>query len=227
MPIKINGDTYYRTAEAARTAGVTKSTLLRWVDDGIIKDASLRDRRGWRLFTEDDIKSIEDEASTVGRGKVVMVNHDGKGQAEINGDIEEAGIKIRVDGSHLTEALKACGRMVEVKLTKPYSPILLTLDGYQLLIMPVVTQEATEQQKGDSEAKQAHMEAQQAEPTTTDKVAAVVAEAEAIAAKVAQKPKRRHKAKEPVAVARNYPLSRNCPNDAGTVADRQKNSLIR
>jgi predicted site-specific integrase-resolvase len=65
MPIKINGDTYYRTAEAARMAGISRSTLLRWLDGGIIKDACRRDRRGWRLFTSDAIKRIEGEASKV------------------------------------------------------------------------------------------------------------------------------------------------------------------
>ena len=65
MPIRINGATYYRTADAARKAGISRSTLLRWVDDGVIKDASRRDRRGWRLFTEDAIKRIEDEACRV------------------------------------------------------------------------------------------------------------------------------------------------------------------
>ena len=65
MPIKINGNTYYRTAEAIQIAGISRSTLLRWLDGGIIKDASCRDRRGWRLFTESDIKRIEDEASKV------------------------------------------------------------------------------------------------------------------------------------------------------------------
>jgi len=65
MPIKINGDTYYRTSEAAQMAGISRSTLLRWLDESIIKDASHRDRRGWRLFTEGDIERIEDEASKV------------------------------------------------------------------------------------------------------------------------------------------------------------------
>ena len=63
MPIKIDGATYYKTAEAAWKAGISRSTLLRWISDGIIKDASRRDRRGWRLFSEDDIKRIKDEAS--------------------------------------------------------------------------------------------------------------------------------------------------------------------
>ena len=63
MPTKIDGATYYRTAEVAWKAGISRSTLLRWINDGIIKDTSRRDRRGWRLFSEDDIKRIKDEAS--------------------------------------------------------------------------------------------------------------------------------------------------------------------
>jgi excisionase family DNA binding protein len=65
MSIKINGEAYYRTSEAAQIAGISKSTLLRWLDDGIIKDASRRDRRGWRLFTEADIKRLEEEANKI------------------------------------------------------------------------------------------------------------------------------------------------------------------
>ncbi len=65
MSIKISGETYYRTSEVAQIAGISRSTLLRWLDDGIIKNASRRDRRGWRLFTEADIKRIEDEANRV------------------------------------------------------------------------------------------------------------------------------------------------------------------
>ena len=62
MPMKIKGQNYYRTSEAAQLAGISRSTLLRWLDDGIIKDESRRDRRGWRLFTEADIKKLEEEA---------------------------------------------------------------------------------------------------------------------------------------------------------------------
>ncbi|OGO05817.1 MAG: hypothetical protein A2Y60_06040 [Chloroflexi bacterium RBG_13_54_9] len=65
MPIRINGSIYYRTAEAARIAGVSRSTLLRWVEKGIIEDTPRRDRRGWRLFTEEAVKEIKREASTV------------------------------------------------------------------------------------------------------------------------------------------------------------------
>jgi excisionase family DNA binding protein len=65
MPTTICRETYYRTSEAAQLAGITRSTLLRWLDSGIIKDTPCRDRRGWRLFTEADIKRIEEEANRV------------------------------------------------------------------------------------------------------------------------------------------------------------------
>jgi excisionase family DNA binding protein len=65
MPIMINGETCYRTKEACRVVGISRSTLLRWLRSGIIKDASYRDRRGWRLFAEADIRRIETEANRV------------------------------------------------------------------------------------------------------------------------------------------------------------------
>jgi len=65
MPIRINGGTYYRTAEACAMVGVSKSTLLRWLGKGILKDTLPRDRRGWRLFTPEDVRIIEEEAYKV------------------------------------------------------------------------------------------------------------------------------------------------------------------
>jgi len=61
MTIKLNGERYYWTAEACRTAGISKNTFLRWVRDGTLADVAYRDRRGWRLFTEDDITRIKAE----------------------------------------------------------------------------------------------------------------------------------------------------------------------
>jgi excisionase family DNA binding protein len=65
MPVIIKGKKYYRTTEACQMAGVGRSTLLRWTRSGLLKDASHRDRRGWRLFTEADIKTIEDEVNHI------------------------------------------------------------------------------------------------------------------------------------------------------------------
>ena len=65
MSVTIKGRTYYRTKEACEMIGVSRSTLLRWLSTGVLKDVTLRDRRGWRLFTEIDLKSIESEANKV------------------------------------------------------------------------------------------------------------------------------------------------------------------
>jgi len=65
MPIILKGETYYRTSEACRIVGIGRSTLLRWLRAGILQDVPHRDRRGWRLFTEADVKRIEDEAQKV------------------------------------------------------------------------------------------------------------------------------------------------------------------
>jgi predicted site-specific integrase-resolvase len=57
MPIEIDGRTYYRTLEVCRKAGISRATLFRWINQGIFSTL-LRDRRGWRLFTEDDLNKI-------------------------------------------------------------------------------------------------------------------------------------------------------------------------
>jgi excisionase family DNA binding protein len=65
MPVIFNGETYYRTSEVCRMVGISRSTLLRWLKDGILDDVPHRDRRGWRLFMEADIKRIGEEAHKV------------------------------------------------------------------------------------------------------------------------------------------------------------------
>jgi excisionase family DNA binding protein len=55
--------TAYRTDEAARRIGCSKSTLLRWFREGRVADVA-RDRRGWRVFTEEDIRRIRQWAAT-------------------------------------------------------------------------------------------------------------------------------------------------------------------
>jgi len=63
MYITINNKKFYRTSEAAKRAGVSRSTLLRWYRTGTLKNSITRDRRGWRLFSEDDIEKIEAEVN--------------------------------------------------------------------------------------------------------------------------------------------------------------------
>ena len=83
-----------------------------------------------------------------------MANPDDKGQAELSADTDGQG-KVRIDGQYLAEALRACGGMVEFKLTSPLSPMLFTANGYQLVVMPMVTSEANkaEAERAKAEAK--------------------------------------------------------------------------
>jgi len=61
MPITINGQTYYKTLEACKLAGISKATFFRWLREGVIEDMAIKDRRGWRLFTKEDIERIRNE----------------------------------------------------------------------------------------------------------------------------------------------------------------------
>lgn len=65
MPIVINDQTYYRTAEVCRVIGISRNTLFRWLKEGIFSDVEYRDWRGWRLFTEEDLNKIQAEATRI------------------------------------------------------------------------------------------------------------------------------------------------------------------
>lgn len=64
MPIQINGQKYYRTSEACMKTDISRATLFRWLKVGVLKK-SCRDRRGWRLFTEEDLNKIQAEVNRV------------------------------------------------------------------------------------------------------------------------------------------------------------------
>jgi hypothetical protein len=112
-------------------------------------------------------------------GCMVMSNPDDKGETTITADIEGEPVKVRIDGGYLIAAMRACGGMVDFRLTDGKSPVLFTVDGYQLVVMPMLTAES-QKPKAEPEAE-------------------AVAEAEAIAEAEA-KPKRSRK-REKVAVA--------------------------
>ena len=48
----------FSTIEAANSIGVSKNTLLRWLDEGLIDDVQ-RDWRGWRVWMQRDIERIK------------------------------------------------------------------------------------------------------------------------------------------------------------------------
>ena len=120
----------------------------------------------------------------IGDGKILMANPDDKGGCEVSADTDGEAVKIRIDGQYLAEALRACGGMVEFKLSNGLSPMLFTVDGYQLVVMPMVTPEAQAKAKAEQAESPAEPEASQPEP----------------AEPVADKPKkaRRSRAKQPV-----------------------------
>jgi predicted site-specific integrase-resolvase len=62
MSITIEQKKYYRTKEACLKAGISKATYHRWVKQGVLSDSIMKDRRGWRLFSETDIENIRMEA---------------------------------------------------------------------------------------------------------------------------------------------------------------------
>jgi predicted site-specific integrase-resolvase len=67
MPITVINEIYFRTAEACKTAGISKNTFLRWVKKGLYPDVKYRDRRGWRLFTQEEMAALKAEANRISR----------------------------------------------------------------------------------------------------------------------------------------------------------------
>jgi len=65
MPVVINDQTYYRTAEVCRMIGISRNTLFRWLKEGIFSDVEYRDWRGWRLFTPAQLETIREKTSHV------------------------------------------------------------------------------------------------------------------------------------------------------------------
>jgi len=111
-----------------------------------------------------------------GTGSIVR----GAIEAEAQGEAMTA-----VNGAYLRQALKALGAMAELKVKDPQSPMLFSIDGYRIVVMPMAIGIGKKDSEGKPEA---------------------VAEAEEIVeVETEDKPKRpsvrRTKAKEPVAVA--------------------------
>jgi len=133
---------------------------------------------------------------TIGQGQMVIANTDDKGEVIVKADTDSEAF-IRVNGDYFADAMRAFGGMVDFSLSKAYSPMMFASDGFRVVVMPVMSHKATEQQKADSEAK---AEQPEAEPTAAELEAI---EAEAIADVIDEaeaKPKRSRK-REPVAVA--------------------------
>ena len=72
---------------------------------------------------------------TIGNGKVIMSCPDDKGQAVTSADTQGEG-RVRINGVYLSQALKACGGMVDLKLAREYQPVLFAAPNYTFLVLP-------------------------------------------------------------------------------------------
>ena len=59
MSFELGGRIFYTTGEACQLAGTSRDTFLRWVREGKFTDVEHRDRNGWRLFTEKDVRKLK------------------------------------------------------------------------------------------------------------------------------------------------------------------------
>jgi DNA-binding transcriptional MerR regulator len=64
MPREMNGKTYWSASEVCREVAISRPTLRRWLQGGILTRLH-RDRKGWRMFTEEDLEKIRLEATKV------------------------------------------------------------------------------------------------------------------------------------------------------------------
>jgi len=122
---------------------------------------------------------------TVKDGMMTLSAKDDTGVAQIEAEIEGEA-ETAVDARYLSQALKALGGMAQMKVNTPQAPILFTVDGYRLVVMPVVMPKAPKAvAEAEEVAKEAEAQAEgEGEAQTEDK----------------PKPRRKRKTKEPVAV---------------------------
>lgn len=59
MPMTVAGRSYYLLSEVSQLTGVSRSTIYRWMHQGLIAGGRFQDRRGWTLFTEEDMAEIK------------------------------------------------------------------------------------------------------------------------------------------------------------------------
>ena len=77
MPVAIDNQTYYRTAEVCRIVGICRNTLFKWLKEGVLADVEYRDWRGWRLFTAAQLETLRTKTN-----HVIAVNRRGQGSMQ-------------------------------------------------------------------------------------------------------------------------------------------------
>ena len=114
---------YYKTNELARLVGVSKNTLIRWEEEGLIPPP-MRDGRGWRVWSKDavekimELKKSKDFRKPLDNDKKLTVNIIGYGN----------------QGSVWAKNLKDSGALVNI-LLRPGSDSVRRVvnDGFEVL----------------------------------------------------------------------------------------------
>jgi len=58
MPKEISSQLFYSATETCERTGISRATLQRWLQKGVLNKIR-RDRRGFRLFTEEDLSVLK------------------------------------------------------------------------------------------------------------------------------------------------------------------------
>jgi DNA polymerase-3 subunit beta len=162
IPTEAQTEARFDTRELMR-AGMAVASL------GVAKDATIR------LYIEES--------------RVRLSSSDGAGEATIEAQTQGEA-KTALSARYLTQVLKALGGMAELKVNGTKDPILFTVDGYRLVVMPMFVQ------WGDEAEMPTEPVAEAEAPTEAETPTEPVAEAEA---PTEDKPRRSRK-REPVAV---------------------------
>jgi excisionase family DNA binding protein len=64
MPREINHLKFYSATEVCASIGISRATLQRWIQKGILTTIR-RDRRGFRLFTDEDLGILKAESDRI------------------------------------------------------------------------------------------------------------------------------------------------------------------
>jgi excisionase family DNA binding protein len=64
MPQNIDHHLFYSATETCVRTGISRATLQRWIKKGVLHKIR-RDRRGFRLFTEEDLSALKAETERI------------------------------------------------------------------------------------------------------------------------------------------------------------------
>lgn len=116
---------YYNSSELARLLGVSKNTLIRWEEDGIIPKP-LRDGRGWRVWTKEALETIIEFKRSKDLKKDPLIKND-------NTRLKVNVIGYGNQGTVWAKNLRDSGAIVTVMLREGSSSIKKALDdGFEV-----------------------------------------------------------------------------------------------